>query len=62
MKPSRLTELFTYDQIPADHRSPAVAFYRAVRGNVVRLGSILPADEAGLEWPEHVDLEFGRYG
>ncbi len=58
LKPSRLGELFTYDQVPSDRRSSGVAFYRAIRGHIARLNAISPSDEAGLEWPEAVDLEF----
>lgn len=58
LKPTRLAELFTYDQNPPDRRSAAVPFYRAVRGNVARLDALHPADEAGLDWPDDVDLDF----
>jgi hypothetical protein len=58
LKPSKLTELFTYDQNPPDRRSSGVAFYRSIRGNAARLAVLTEPDEPGLEWPVQVDLDF----
>lgn len=58
LKPSRLTELFTYEQNPSDRRSSAVAFYRSIRAVTARLDVLADADGPGLEWPEQVNLDF----